>query len=109
MKGKPKVICNQVAMREVANELGLDIETVKSIISSQSYFTKQVMESNTFDSIRWPYLGIFKSKPKEVQLLNHLRGLTLEQQRDFKRRVRSGEYKLKREAQEKAMNGNTEG
>ena len=88
-------MCNQVVLREVANELGLPIETVKAIVNSQSYYTKQVMESNTFDSVRWPYLGVFKSKPKEVQMINHLKGLSPEQQKEFKRRVRAGELKIK--------------
>lgn len=47
------------------------------------------MESNTFDSVRWAYFGIFKSKPKEVQMLSYLRGMTPEQQKDFKRAVRT--------------------
>lgn len=91
---KTRVVCNQPVLREVATELGLHVEIVKAIVSSQSYFTKQVMESNTFDSVRWPYFGVFKSKPKEVQILSHLRGLTPDQQRIFKQLVRSGRYKL---------------
>lgn len=94
-KNKTKLICNAVVLRDVATELGLPIETVKAIVSSQSYFTKQVMESNSFDSVRWPYLGIFKSKPKEVQMLSHLRGMTPEQQKVFKQAVRKGLIKLK--------------
>lgn len=84
-----QLICNAIAIKEVAEELGLDINLVKAIVSSQSEYTVMVMESDTFDSIRWPHFGIFQSKPKEVQMINHLRGMTLDQQKDFKRAVRT--------------------
>lgn len=54
------------------------------------------MESNTFDGVRWPYLGVFKSKPKEVQFINHIKGLTPEQQQEFKQQVRAGKFKIDR-------------
>lgn len=84
-----RITCNEQVLNEVAKELGLDIKLVKSIIDSQSEYTKNIMESNSFDSIRWPYFGVFKSKPKEVQMLSYLAGMTPEQQRDFKRAVRT--------------------
>lgn len=89
-----RVLCNQVVLTEVARDLGLPLETVKQIIICQSEFTKEVMESNTFDSVRWPYFGVFKSKPKEVQMINHLKGMTYEQAEDFKRKVRTGKIRL---------------
>lgn len=82
-------------MTEVAKELGLSVQLVKEIFSAHSMYTKQVMESNSFDGVRWPYLGVFRSKPKEVQVINHLKGLTPEQQREFKRQVRAGKFKIK--------------
>ena len=89
-----RTFCNIVVMKEVADELGLPLEAVKNIISSQSEYTKVVMESDTFDSIRWPYLGVFKSKPKEVQMINHLKGMNPEQATEFKKLVRTGKIKL---------------
>jgi hypothetical protein len=94
-KSRTKIVCNTVVTKEVSTELGLPLETVKAVVSSQSYFTKQVMESGTYDSVRWPYLGIFKSKPKEVQMISHLKGMTPEQQKEFKIAVRRGLLKLK--------------
>lgn len=91
---KKREVCNTVIIREVALELGLPIETVKQIIGAQSEFTKKIIESNSFDSVRWPYLGVFKSKPKEVQMINHLKGLSPEQQKEFKMAVRTGKIKL---------------
>ncbi len=82
-----RVLCNPVAIRKVADELGLNVKDVKEIVNVQSEFTKDVMQDNSFYSIRWPYLGIFKAKLKEIQMINHLRGMTPEQQQDFKRKV----------------------
>jgi hypothetical protein len=89
-----RVICNTVILKEVANELGLPLETVKNMVNAQSEYTKLVIEQGSFDSVRWPYLGVFKSKPKEVQILSHLQGMTPEQQADFKFKVRTGKIKL---------------
>ncbi len=89
-----RTFCNIVVMKEVAAELGLPLETVKNIVACQSEYTKVVMESDSFDSIRWPYLGVFKSKPKEVQMINHLKGMDPIQAAEFKKLVRTGKIKL---------------
>lgn len=89
-----RIICNPIILREVSQELGLPLDVVKEIVNSQAEFTKVVIESSTFDSVRWPYLGVFKSKPKEVQMISHLLGMTPEQQADFKFKVRTGKIKL---------------
>lgn len=97
-KAKTKTTCNQAVFSEVAKELGLTIQNVKDIFNSHSLYTRTTMENNTFDGVRWPYLGVFRSKPKEVQILNHLKGLTPEQQKEFKQQVREGKWKALREA-----------
>ncbi len=89
-----KRFCNEPCIQEVSKELGLSFQEVRDIVATQFEFAKVVMESNTFDSVRFPYLGVLKSKPKEVQILNYLRGMTPEQQVDFKRLVRSGKFKI---------------
>lgn len=89
-----RVLCNATALSEVAQELGLELSFVKQIVATQSEYTSLVMSSNSFDSIRWPYFGVFKSKPKEVQMINHLKGMTPEQQADFKRKVRTKQIVL---------------
>lgn len=89
-----RIFCNDIIIREVAQELGLPVETVKNMIASQSEYTKIVIESNTFDFVRWPYLGIFKSKPKEIQMLQYLQGMTPDQARQFKKDVRTGKIRL---------------
>lgn len=87
-------VCNQAVMVEVSKELGLPLKTVKDIIVSQSEFTRSIMESNTFDSVRLVYLGLLRCKPKELQLINHINGMTPEQAEDFKKKVRTGKIRL---------------
>lgn len=89
-----RTLCNEVCLREVSEELGLPLNTVRKMISSQFEYVKTVMESGTFDSVRLGYLGVFKSKPKEVQMINHLKGLSEEQAREFKKAVRTGKIKF---------------
>lgn len=89
-----RVFCNDYLIREVATELGLSIETVRNMVKVQSEYTKLIIESNSFDFVRWPYLGIFKSKPKELQVLQYLQGMTPEQAAQFKKDVRTGKIKL---------------
>lgn len=86
--------CNPRVLKEVANELGLAIKVVEQIVNSQSEFTKFIMENGTFDSVRWRYLGQFKSKPKEVQMIEYLKGLNPDQQKEFKKAVRTGKIQL---------------
>lgn len=89
-----RIFCNPLIIAEVALELGLPKKVVEEMINCQSEYTKVVMESNTFDNIRWPYLGVFKSKPKEIQMLQYLSGMTPEQAAQFKKDVRTGRIKL---------------
>jgi len=86
--------CNEACVQEVAKELGLPLKTVRAIIDSQFEYVKVTMESDSFDSVRLPYLGVFKSKPKEVQMINHLRGMDPIQASEFKKMVRTGKIKL---------------
>jgi len=96
MQTKPKKVkttCNTEVFTEVAKELGLTVAVVKEIFNTHSLFTKKTMEDNTFDGVRWPFLGVFKSKPKEVQVINHLKGLTPEQQKEFKQQIKAGFFR----------------
>lgn len=71
-------------MKEVAEELGLPLKQVKEvIINGQSKFTAHVMKSNTFDGVRWPFLGKFTAKVKAAQVLKHLKGLNSIQREFF--------------------------
>ena len=107
MAPSQRTFCNEVCIQEVAKELGLSFKTVRTIVDSQFEYVKVVMESDSFDSIRLPYLGVFKSKPKEVQMINHLKGMDPIQASEFKKMVRTGKIKLNHwEDKLKAERGN---
>lgn len=89
-KSKVVVLCNEKAIQEVAEELGVDRKLVAKIVDTQSQYTKKIMESGTFDSIRWPYFAVFKVNPKKIQIINHLKGLSPEQQKQFKKDIKDG-------------------
>lgn len=102
-----RVICNEVIMKEVSHELGLDMKTVRAIMACQSEYTASIMSSGSFDHIRLPYLGVFKSKPKEIQMINHLQGMTPEQQASFKHAVRTKKINLFEWDKKKNKDGDT--
>jgi DNA-binding transcriptional MerR regulator len=102
---KARITCNQEVYTAVAKELGITIAEVKEIYDSQSKFIKQTMESNTFDGVRWPYLGVIKSKPEEIMIMSHMKGLTTKEQRmEF---IRSIKAKSKQKRLEKELNEQT--
>lgn len=85
-KSKPRLkSINDRLFLEVARELDLPIKLVKDVVMiGQSKFTAVTMADNSFDSIRWPYFGVFKAKHKVVQILQHMKGLDPEQKQFFK-------------------------
>lgn len=90
----PRQYCNAIIEREVADELGLPLNTVRKIADSQSLFVKIIMESGKFENVRLPYLGRFSAKLKEIQVINHLKGMTEEQAREFRKAVKTGKIKF---------------
>lgn len=92
-----KIIANTLILKEVAQELGLPLKDVKEIIECQSEYTKLVIEQGSWDNVRWPYLGVFKCKTKELMMINYLQGLDPVQQAEFKKAVRTGKIKLQPE------------
>lgn len=102
-----KKLCNKDCIVETAKELGLTRKEVEDIVNIQSQYLRLIMESGTFDSVRFPNLGAFVSKPLEVQMLEHLKGLTPEQAIDFKKQVRTGKIKLIRESKIKENESNS--
>ena len=85
-----RAVCNQEALHAVSEELGLDLKVTRELVKIQSEFTRKVMESNTFDGVRWPFFGVFKAKPKIVQITSHMRGLNKAEQKLFKKRIKEG-------------------
>lgn len=62
-------VCIHIA-HEVANEMGLPTSVVMEMMKSQFRFTSSVMKRGEFESIRLPYFGTFKAKPRRVQWFN---------------------------------------
>ena len=89
-----KIINDQI-LREVSKELGLPLKEVKEVVDAQSQYVRFIIENGMFDSVRLPSLGAFVSKPVEIQMLEHLKGMTPDQQKEFKKLVRTGKVKLK--------------
>lgn len=83
-------------MKEVAEEMGISLKMVKEVIvNGQSKFTAHVMKSNTFDGVRWPFLGKFTAKVKAAQVLKHIKGLNPIQREFFLSRKENRGYKNK--------------
>ena len=78
-----KIPINQELLEEVAEALDLPIKQVKEITNVQSKFTAEIIRSNLFDSIRWPYFGTFKAKVKQANIINYMKGLTPAQRKFF--------------------------
>ena len=96
MTSKPnnKKPVNDEIYKEVADEFDFSVKTIKDIIvNGQSKFTTHVMSAGNFDSVRWPYLGVFKAKIKVANILNYMKGLTPEQRKFFQ-----DQYTLKKKA-----------
>ena len=68
-----RIFCNDFIIKEVAHELGLTVEVVRNIITTQSEYTRIIIESNSFDCIRWPYLGYSNPNPKRYKCYSILR------------------------------------
>ena len=78
-------------IKEVAAELDLSYKQVRDIvINGQGAFTKQVMESDQYDSVRWPYLGIFKIKMRHMQIKHYMRGMLPMYRRLYRQQLREG-------------------
>lgn len=93
---------NERLYLEVSRELDLPLKLVKDVIlNGQSKFTAITMASNTFDGIRWPYFGVFKAKHKEVQILNHMKGLDDIQKTFFRDMLRLRRWRNKQKFKNK--------
>ncbi len=64
---KERKFCNTELYDEVAEELGVDINLVKEVVSANSTFIKETIERGAFESVIMPYLGKIKAKLRSVQ------------------------------------------
>lgn len=73
-------------MKEVALELNVPYNTVRDVvINGQAAFTKHIMESSNYDSVRWPRLGTFKLKTKHMMIKKHMMGMTKGTQKIYRK------------------------
>ncbi len=92
-------------MKEVSQETGIPFGMVKDfIINGQSMFTKHIMETSSYDSVRWPQLGIFKLKYKYMMIKKHMYGMKGMYRRIFRKtlkyRAEKEREKLKKQKDE---------
>ena len=85
---------NERIYKEIALEMGISEKLVQDVIlHGQSKCTAVTIRSNTFDGVKWPYLGKFKAKHKSVQSLQYMKGLDPTQREFFLRNLEAGQYK----------------
>lgn len=63
--------CNKEIIEETAEQFGVTPSLVKEIVDFQAKFTKEVIESNSLDGVRYMYLGKIVAKPERVRRRNH--------------------------------------
>ena len=78
-------------IREIAEEKKLPYKHVRDIVfNGQSGFTRSVISSGSFNSVRWPGFGTFKVKPKYAMVSEHMKGLAPVFREIFKQRILNG-------------------
>lgn len=65
-----KINCNKQVERETSRLLNIDPNIVADVISFHSKYTKEIIESNSFDGVRYLYLGKIVAKIKKLQMRN---------------------------------------
>ena len=86
-------------LKEVAEELKIPYSFVRDIVlNGQSGFTKHIMESPNYDSVRWPKMGLFKLKEKHMLVKKHMKGMPAISRKIFREVIKNNShFKKKRE------------
>ncbi len=80
-------------MKEISADLNIPYNVVRDVvINGQSAFTKKVIESGTFHSVRWRFLGLFKVKPRNVQIKKFMRGVDPSQRFIYRKLIKQGKF-----------------
>lgn len=78
-------------MKEMSADMDIPYSLIREVvINGQSAFTKHIMESGQYSSVRWPYFGTFKVKVHHAQVKKYMRGLTSFQRDLLKIRIKEG-------------------
>jgi hypothetical protein len=62
-----KRYCNEQVIQEIAANLDLSYDLVKSVVDAQSKFTSNIIKGGGLETIVMPYLGKFKVSPTKIQ------------------------------------------
>jgi len=63
-------------MKELSADLDMPYNLIRDVvIGGQSGFTKHIIESGTYHSVRWPHLGAFKIKARFLQVKKYMSGM----------------------------------
>lgn len=86
-------------MKEISAEMNIPYNSVRDIIvGGQSAFTKNIMESANYDSVRWPKLGVFKLKEKHMMVKKHMFGMPSISRKIFREVIKNNSpFKKKKE------------
>ena len=78
-------------MKEVASEMRLPYKTVRDIvINGQNAFVASVISSGSFNSVRMPFLGTFKIRPKYALVSEQMKQLDPISREILKQRIQNG-------------------
>lgn len=59
--------CNEDIYDEVSEELKVNINLVKEVVSANSEYTVSIIHQGAFESVIYPYLGKIKAKLRSIQ------------------------------------------
>ena len=78
-------------MKEISADTGIPYNVVKDIvINGQSGFTKHVIESGGYNSVRWPKLGTFKLKHKFMLVKKHMTKMAPIYKKMYRKSIKEG-------------------
>jgi len=78
-------------MKEISADTGISYNIIRDVvINGQSEFTKHVIESGEYDSVRWPHFGTFKLKYKFMLIKKHITGMAPIYRKIYRRLIKEG-------------------
>ena len=78
-------------MKEISADMDVSFNLVKDVVvHGQSAFTKHVMESGGYDSVRWPRFGLFRLKHKFMFVKKHMKGMSPVYKKQYRKQIKEG-------------------
>lgn len=91
-----EIICNEAIIRQIAEDMKLNIGTVEDIIKSVSSFTANTIRTGGLEGVMIPYLGKFQVKHRSQQY------------KDFKFALNKDMYPLLKQNKNRIVDGEDE-